>query len=127
MHDHLTRTFLVLFAFAMIGILGTELGTEKATVRTPAIAPDPNPLLAAWAGRYGRVPPFDRVKLADFKPALEAAMDENLAELDKIAKNSAAPTFENAIVAIERAGHALDRVSTIYNVWGSTMASLEFQ
>ena len=73
------------------------------------------------------MPPFDRVKVADFKPALEAAMAENLAELDKIAKNSAAPTFENTIVAMERAGQTLDRVSTIYNVWGSTMASLEFQ
>jgi len=127
MHNHLTRTFLVLFAFAMIGILGAELGTEKATAGTPAIAADPNPLLAAWAGPYGGVPPFDRVKVADFKPALEAAMAENLAELDKIATNSAAPTFENTIVAMERAGQTLDRVSTIYNVWGSTMASLEFQ
>src|SRR5436309_1953452 len=127
MHNHLTRTFLVLFAFAMIGILGAELGTEKATAGTPAIAADPNPLLAAWAGPYGGVPPFDRVKVADFKPALEAAMAENLVEMDKIATNSAAPTFENTIVAMERAGQTLDRVSTIYNVWGSTMASLEFQ
>src|SRR5207244_6572177 len=45
----------------------------------------------------------------------------------KIAKNSAEPTFENTIVTLERAGQTLDRVSTIYNVWGSTMASPEFQ
>lgn len=45
-----------------------------------------NPLLAKWAGPYGGVPPFDRVRVADFKPALEAAMAENLAELDRIAK-----------------------------------------
>jgi len=78
-------------------------------------------------GPYGGVPPFDRVKVDDFKPALEAAMAENLAEIDKIAKNSAEPTFENTIVTLERAGQTLDRVSTIYNVWGSTMASPEFQ
>ena len=127
MHNHLTRSLLVLFAFAMIGILGAEPSRARATAGIPAIAADPNPLLAEWAGPYGGVPPFDRVKVADFKPALETAMAENLTELDKIAKNSAAPTFENTIVAMERAGQTLDRVSTIYNVWGSTMASPEFQ
>src|SRR5439155_16710597 len=44
-----------------------------------------------------------------------------------IAKDPAAPTFENTIVAMERAGQTLDRVGTIYGVWGSTMASSEFQ
>ncbi len=54
-------------------------------------------------------------------------MAENLAEVDKIAKNPAAPTFENTIVALERAGQTLDRVGTVYGVWGSTMSSPEFQ
>jgi len=127
MHNHLTRSLLLLFAITMIGF-GTEPGTSKATAgRSPSIPADPNPLLAEWTGPYGGVPPFDRVKVDDFKPALEAAMAENLAEIDKIAKNSAEPTFENTIVTLERAGQTLDRVSTIYNVWGSTMASPEFQ
>ena len=38
-----------------------------------------NPLLAKWQGPYGGVPPFDRVQVAQFKPAFEAAMAENLA------------------------------------------------
>src|SRR6266446_4400698 len=88
---------------------------------------DPNPLLTNWEGPYGGVPPFDRVQIALFKPALEAAMTENLAEVDKIANDSGAPTFENTIVAMERAGQTLDRVATIYSVWGSTMAGPEFQ
>jgi peptidyl-dipeptidase Dcp len=88
---------------------------------------EPNPLLASWEGPYGGVPPFDKVQIALFKPALEVAMTENLAEIDKIANNSAAPTFENTIVAMERSGQTLDRVSTLYGVWGSTMAGPEFQ
>ncbi|MDX6290721.1 MAG: peptidyl-dipeptidase Dcp, partial [Blastocatellia bacterium] len=88
---------------------------------------EPNPLLASWAGPYGGVPPFDKVQVALFKPALEAAMNENLADIDKIANDSAAPTFENTIVAMERAGQTFDRVSTLYGVWGSTMAGPEFQ
>jgi len=87
----------------------------------------PNPLLAKWEGPYGGVPPFDRVKVADFKPALEAAMSENLADVDRIAKDPAAPTFENTIAAMERAGQTLDRVQTIYGVFGSTMNGPEFQ
>jgi peptidyl-dipeptidase Dcp len=88
---------------------------------------DPNPLLSSWEGPYGGVPPFDRVQIALFKPALEEAMNLNLTEVKKIANDKAAPTFENTIVAMERAGSAFDRVTTIYGVWGSTMAGPEFQ
>ena len=73
------------------------------------------------------MPPFDRVQVADFKPALEAAMAENLAEVDRIAKDPAAPNFDNTIAALERAGRTLDRVQTIYGVFGSTMNGPEFQ
>src|SRR6185436_12155851 len=62
-----------------------------------------------------------------FKPALEAAMAENLLEIEKIANNPAAPTFENTIVAMERSGETLDRVTTLYAVWQSTMSSSDFQ
>jgi peptidyl-dipeptidase Dcp len=86
-----------------------------------------NPLLANWEGPYGGVPPFDRVQIPLFKPALEAGMTENLAEIEKIANNPAAPDFENTIVALERTGQALDRVGTLYGVWGATMASPEYQ
>ena len=62
-----------------------------------------------------------------FKPALEAAMAENLAEVERIAKDPAAPTFENTVAALEHTGGKLDRVGTIYGVWSSTMNSPEFQ
>jgi peptidyl-dipeptidase Dcp len=84
-------------------------------------------LLTPWAGPYGGVPPFDRVRVADFKPALEAAMAENLAEIAAIAGNPQAPSFENTIVALELSGRCLSRVSAVYSVWSSTMSSAEFQ
>jgi peptidyl-dipeptidase Dcp len=94
----------------------------------PLSAPPPvNPLLAPWVGPAGGVPPFDKVRVADFRPALEAAMAENLAEIDKITANSAAPTFDNTIAALERSGHTYKRVSTIYSVWSSTMSTDDFQ
>jgi len=92
-----------------------------------AMNTDNNPLLAKWEGPYGGVPPFDRVQIALFKPALEAAMAEQLKEIEQIAANSAAPDFENTIAALERAGRTLNRVGTLYGVWGATMASPEYQ
>ena len=86
-----------------------------------------NPLLAKWEGPYGGVPPFDRVQIPLFKPALEAAMAEQLAETQRIANNTAPPDFENTIAALEHTGHTLDRVSTLYGVWGATMSSTEYQ
>jgi len=92
---------------------------------TPAQAK--NPLLEKWTGPYGGVPPFDKVKVADFKPALETAMTENLKEIDAIAKNPAKPDFENTIAAFERAGKPLERVTAIYRVFSSTMSTDDFQ
>src|SRR5437867_810201 len=86
-----------------------------------------NPLLEKWTGPYGGLPPFDRVKVADFKPALETAMAENLKEIDAIAKNPAKPDFENTIAAFERAGKPFERVSAIYRVFRSTMSTDDFQ
>jgi peptidyl-dipeptidase Dcp len=91
------------------------------------MSPVANPLLMEWAGPYGGVPPFDRVRIEDFEPALMAAMAENLDEVDRIASNPAEPTFENTIAAMERAGHTLSRVRTIYGIWGSNMSTPEFQ
>ena len=134
MRASITRNFLLILAASLFFASAlnlrnvTAVSSAVADDRTSGtVAADPNPLLSHWEGPYGGVPPFDRVKVEYFKPALEAAMAENLAEIDKIAKDPAAPTFQNTIVAMERAGSTFDRVTTIYGVWGSTMAGPEFQ
>jgi peptidyl-dipeptidase Dcp len=91
-----------------------------------ATAPD-NPLLQPWTGPYGGVPPFDKIRIEDFEPALESAMAENLAEIDRIANNAEPPSFDNTIAALERSGQTLNRVAAIYDIWSSNMASPEFQ
>lgn len=86
-----------------------------------------NPLLQKWEGPYGGIPPFDKVEIAHFKPAMEAAMAEQLAQVEKIASNPQAPTFENTLVAMEKAGKAFNRVQTVYGIWSATMNSKDFQ
>lgn len=111
----------------------TFLASAAATGAVVALNPSlsmaqaANPMLQKWTGPYRGVPAFNKVKVADFKPALEAAMARNLAEIDAITANKAAPTFENTIAALEDAGRTLSDVSTYYNIWGSNMSSPEFQ
>jgi peptidyl-dipeptidase Dcp len=126
MYKFIARSLVLLLAVTLTVLMATDNSLNR-TVEANSPAADPNPLLAEWAGPYGGIPPFDKVQIALFKPALEAAMTENLSEIEAIAKVSSAPTFENTIVPMEKAGSTLDRVGTLYAVWGSTMASPEFQ
>lgn len=100
---------------------------ETSLSVTEAATTQPNPLLAKWSGPYGGVVPFDKVRIADFKPALEQAMADNLAEIDKIARDPAAPTFANTFVPLEESGDELNRVQTIFGVWSSSLNTPEFQ
>ena len=103
----------------------TDTATTEAAA-TPAAAED-NPLLAEWTGPYGGVPAFDAMRLDDLKPALEAAMAAQLAEVDAIAENPAPPSFENTIAALERSGRELSRVATFFGIWSSNLSSPELR
>jgi peptidyl-dipeptidase Dcp len=86
-----------------------------------------SPLLAPWSGPYGGVPAFDRMSLADLTPALRAGMALQLGEIAAIAADPEPPSFENTIVAMERAGRDLSRVFAYWGIWGSNLSSPEFR
>jgi len=71
-------------------------------------------------------PAFDQIKNADYGPAYEEGMKEQAAEIAKIANNKAAPTFENTIVAMERSGRLLDRVSSVFGNLSGANTNDEF-
>lgn len=62
-----------------------------------------------------QAPPFDRIKDSDYEPAILEGMRQQLAEMDAIANDPAAPTFENTIVAMEKTGRLLDRVQLAFS------------
>ncbi len=117
---------MLIASFAGAG-LAALVAAGTAMAATAPEATVQNPLLVPWSGPYGGVPPFDKVKVEQFKPALEAAMTEALAEIDKVANDPAPPTFENTIVGLERSGRALDRVSNVFGIYSSTMSTPDFQ
>ena len=60
------------------------------------------------------VPAFDQIKLEEFMPAFEAAIQEQKTEVDAIVNNSEEPTFENTVEALDRTGLKLDSISGIF-------------
>ncbi|WP_116051754.1 M3 family metallopeptidase [Amycolatopsis palatopharyngis] len=78
-----------------------------------------NPFDAPSDLPYG-LPPFDRVDDEHFLPAFEAGIAEHAAEIDRIATDPGTPTVENTLVALERSGRLLGRVSAVFfNLAGS--------
>jgi peptidyl-dipeptidase Dcp len=117
---------LVLLASAL-ALAACSSTTPRPEQTMPTAAQTTNPLLAPWTGPYGGVPPFDAASVELLGPAMEAAMAEELAEIEAIANNPEPPTFENTLAALERAGRTKDRVDTIYGIYSSSLATPEFQ
>ena len=62
----------------------------------------------------GGVVPFDRITTADYEPAIREGITQHAAEVDAIVGNPDDPTFENTIVALDRAGETLNRVLGVF-------------
>ncbi|MAG87470.1 MAG: peptidase M3 [Flavobacteriaceae bacterium] len=86
-----------------------------------------NIILAEWTGPYQGVPAFNKMKVEMLKPAIMKGMEQHLKEIDSIAGNAEAPTFENTIIPFEKSGAALDRAFTYYGIFSSNLSSPEFR
>ncbi len=73
-----------------------------------------NPLLQESPLPF-HLPPFDKIKDEHFAPAYQAALAEQLKEVEAIANQKDEATFENTLVALERSGQTLTRVDNIFS------------
>src|SRR5882724_892048 len=78
-----------------------------------AAAPATNPFFSVSTLQY-HAPPFDKITDADYQPAIEEGMRQQIAEIEKIANQTDAPTFDNTIVAMERSGALLTRAGKAF-------------
>ena len=85
-----------------------------------------NPLLQRWDTPYG-LPPFDLLSAQHFVPAFEAALKAHREELDTIAAQTAAPTFENTIAAFDKSGRLLSRIEALFENLTSSETSPALQ
>jgi peptidyl-dipeptidase Dcp len=85
-----------------------------------------NPLLQPWTSPYG-LPPFAATRAEHFVPAFELAMQAHLEEMDAIGNAAEAPSFENTVAALDRAGRLLDRIGGMFHNLTSSETSPALQ
>lgn len=99
----------------------------KQVEKETEITMEENILLKEWVGPYGGVPAFDKLKVEDVKEAMLKGMEMKLKEIDAIANNTDAPTFENTFEKMEGSGAALDRAFNYYGILRGNLSSPEFR
>lgn len=85
-----------------------------------------NPLLTEWNTPYG-IPPFEKIRVEDYMPAFEAAMQAHKAEIEAIVTNPEEPTFENTILAMDNAGQMLNNVANTFFLVAAADTNKEMQ
>jgi peptidyl-dipeptidase Dcp len=100
----------IVFILSVVVALGIVSGPARAAEMkfgpsNPFYAPSTLPFQA---------PPFDKIKDVDYQPAIEAGMAEELTEIQAIANNPAAPTFENTLVAMQKTGRLFRRAMAAF-------------
>src|SRR5712671_4054249 len=101
------RVYLAILAatFPALALAGPKTARTSAMADNPFMQPSTLPF---------ELPPFDRIRDSDYLPAFHAGMREQLTEVARIAHNPQSATFDNTIVALERAGLLLQRVDTAF-------------
>lgn len=95
--------------------------TETSATESVAVSPEmaSNPFMTKSKLQY-QAPEFDKIKNEHFKPAFDYGMKVQLAEINKIAENKDAPTFDNTVLALENSGEVLKRAQIVFfNLTGS--------
>ena len=87
-----------------------------AAIALASCAKDQNPFLQEWDTPYG-IPPYDKIKMEHYMPAIKAGIAQQEAEIQAIVDNPDAPTFDNTVAALELSGDILSKVmGVLYNV-----------
>ena len=103
------KLFLIMSVSALLGACA---GNDMPVAQLPEIDTN-NPLLAEWDTPHA-TPPFDKISISDYEPAFETAIAVSRAEIDAIVNNPAKPSFNNTILALEKQGELLDRISSVF-------------
>lgn len=110
-------------ALLMSEVAMTAVAQAKE-IKSGQSASDPV-LLQEWTGPYEGVPPWDKVKVADFPAAFEAAMQASKAEFEAMLAKPEAITFDNTITASELSGEKIGRLFSIWGVHSSNLSNPE--
>ena len=111
MNGVFSKTLVFILSFSMVSIImAATNNSKKSSIKEDRT----NPFFTASKLPF-QAPPFDKIKDGDFQPAIEEGMNQEIDEINKIAENTADPTFENTIVEMEKSGQLLTRVQLVFN------------
>jgi len=116
----LVAKFVIVVIFLCFGLAATTAQCEEKAAPM-AVSTSATEMMQEWTGAYGGVPPFNLVRPEHFVEAFDAAIAEARQEIETIANNPDEPKFENTIVALEKAGRKLERLSTLFDVHTSNL------
>ena len=110
-------------SFAVIIACFTLLasGAKKKNVKA-----NENPFMASYTAKY-EIPPFEKIKLSHYLPALEAGIAQQNKEIADIVNNPAAPNFENTVLALDNSGDILAKVGGVFFALSESDATPEMQ
>ncbi|HYQ59216.1 MAG TPA: M3 family metallopeptidase [Draconibacterium sp.] len=100
---------LLFFIFILgFGVISCQTQKKETTSNME------NPFFKEWNTPFG-VPPFDEIKVEHYRSAFAEGMRLHKDEIDAIVNNAEAPTFENTLIALDKSGTFLDRVSSVFS------------
>jgi peptidyl-dipeptidase Dcp len=106
MHSTLTIALVTVLGVAVLACRGGDSDD-------PGAVSDANPFFTESELPF-RLPPFDRIEDRHYRPAFERGMADHLGEIEAIASADTSPTLENTIIAMERSGRLLARVTNVF-------------
>ncbi len=99
-----------LLLFVLVAVLAlTSCQTDKKESKTDM----ENPFFTEWNTPFG-VPPFDEIKVEHYLPAVQKGIEEHKAEIDALVANTDEPNFENTILALDKSGALLTKVTGVF-------------
>lgn len=85
-----------------------------------------NPFFTEWNTPFG-VPPFEEITVEHYVPAVQKGIEEQKAEVEELVANTAEPTFENTILALDKSGELLNKVTGVFFPLNSANTNEEMQ
>ena len=106
--------------------VSTTADTADATITSTTAECNDNPLLRSWSDQPFNLPPFKEINPTHFEPALEAAMEDHISDLESIAK-SESNSFDDILGAYDRAGSLYSKVGSVYGNFISSLNTEDMQ
>jgi peptidyl-dipeptidase Dcp len=123
----MNKRFIAPVAIAIsLAISGCQSSIDKQSSVSTEQASHINPLFSAFDTPHG-IPPFEQIQKSDYLPAFAEGITLNRQEITLITDNSQPATFENTIVAMEKSGDFLNRVSSVFYGLTGSMSDKEMR